>query len=217
MYIKSINDIKRILRYIKIKLGFKIFIYKEWEERQFYAPSPHFIKQIVLLRNGLKDATWIETGTYTGSTTDIISKYAKMVISIEPEPELFRKAKNKFKKRKNVVLINDISENSFPKVLPSLNGNVCFWLDGHYSSGNTFKGPQDTPIIDELNYIQKYIPFYLKVVVMVDDVRCFNPLNPDYIAYPTTDFLVDWARKNTLFWHIEHDIFIARSYPLLNF
>jgi hypothetical protein len=47
---------------------------------------------------------------------------------------------------------------------------------------------------------------------MVDDVRCFNPLNLEYGTYPSIDYLVDWARKNKLFWHIEHDIFIAKSF-----
>jgi 16S rRNA A1518/A1519 N6-dimethyltransferase RsmA/KsgA/DIM1 with predicted DNA glycosylase/AP lyase activity len=122
------KDIKQVIRYIKVKFGFTNAIYKEWEERHFSAPSPHFVKQSVVLRNGLQDATWIETGTYTGSTTDILSNYAKKVISIEPEPELFRKAKIKFEKRKNIELINDISENVFPTLLSNLMVMYVFGL-----------------------------------------------------------------------------------------
>ncbi len=185
---------------------------ENWEEREFAAPSPHFVKHKVLLRNGLRDATWIETGTYLGDTTAVLAKVAKMLYSIEPEPGLFSKAEQKFRDASNVKIINGLSENVFPKLLPTISGDVCFWLDGHYSAGNTFKGPQDTPILDELAVIGQNISKMNKVVVMVDDVRCFDPKNPEYTAYPPVDVLVDWAREHHLVWHIEHDIFIAKNF-----
>jgi hypothetical protein len=169
-------------------------------------------KQKVLLRNGLRDATWVETGTYMGDTTSVLSKVAKMVYSIEPEPALFSKAEQRFSNTSNVKIIKGLSEDVFPKLLPTLSGNVCFWLDGHYSAGITFKGPQETPIIDELTGIGRNITQMGKVVVMVDDVRCFDPSNPEFSAYPPVGFLVDWARKHNLTWHIEQDIFIAKNH-----
>jgi hypothetical protein len=164
------------------------------------------------LRNGLPDATWVETGTYIGDTTSVLSKVAKMVYSIEPEPTLFSKAEQRFRNTSNVKIIKGLSEDVFPKLLPTISGNICFWLDGHYSEGITFKGPQDTPIIDELTVIGRNITKTSKIVVMVDDIRCFDPKNPEYSAYPPVDVLVDWARKHNLIWHIEHDIFIAKNH-----
>jgi len=186
--------------------------FRNWADREFAAPSPHFVKQKVLLRNGLRDATWVETGTYMGDTTDVLSKVAKMVYSIEPDPTLFSKAEQKFINTSNVKLIKGLSEDVFPKLLPTINGNICFWLDGHYSAGITFKGPQDTPIIDELTAIERNITTMSKIVVMVDDIRCFDPTNPEFSSYPRVDLLVDWARKHNLTWHIEHDIFIAKNH-----
>src|ERR1700722_15788279 len=186
--------------------------YRDWADRQFAAPSPHFVKQEVLLRNGLRDATWVETGTYMGDTTSVLSKVAKMVYSIEPEPTLFSKAEQRFKNTRNIKIIKGLSEDVFPKLLPTICGNICFWLDGHYSEGITFKGPQDTPIIDELAVIGRNITKISKIVVMVDDIRCFDPKNPEFSTYPPVDVLVDWARKHSLIWHIEHDIFIARNH-----
>jgi len=187
-------------------------VYRDWADREFAAPSPHFVKQKVLLRNGLLDATWVETGTFMGDTTSVLSKVAKMVYSIEPEPTLFSKAEQKFSKTNNVKIIKGLSEVVFPKLLPTISGDVCFWLDGHYSAGITFRGPQDTPIIDELTAIGRSITQMSKIVVMVDDVRCFDPRNPEFSAYPPVDVLVDWARKHNLTWHIEHDIFIAKNH-----
>ena len=133
------------------------------------------------------------------------------VFSIEPEPTLFANAKNYFKSFANVEIINDISENVFPELLPKINGSVNFWLDGHYSSGLTFKGPKNTPILEELKSISNNIKRFDKVVVMIDDIRCFNPHISEYCSYPSIDYLVDWARENDLYWHIEHDIFIAKN------
>jgi len=53
-----------------------------------------------------------------------------------------------------------------------------------------------------------------EVLVLIDDVRCFDPSISEYSDYPSVDFLVDWARRNSLEWHIEHDIFVAKSKSL---
>jgi len=169
-------------------------------------------KQKILLRNGLGDATWVESGTYMGDTTSVLSKVARVVYSIEPEPALFSKAEQRFSNTSNVQIIKGLSEEVFPKLLPTISGDVCFWLDGHYSAGITFKGPQDTPILDELAVIGRHIAQMNKIVVMIDDVRCFDPRNPEFSAYPPVDVLVDWARKHNLAWHIEYDIFIAKNH-----
>ena len=192
--------------------GSKDNVYGDWEDREFAAPSPPFIKQKVLLRNGLRDATWVETGTYMGDTTSVLSKVAKMVYSIEPEPTLFSKAEQKFSNTSNVKIIKGLSEEVLPKLLPTIRGNICFWLDGHYSEGITFRGPRDTPVLDELKAIGENLTKIGEIVVMVDDVRCFDPRNPEFSAYPPVDVLVDWARKHNLSWHIEHDIFIAKNH-----
>jgi len=147
-----------------------------------------------------------------GDTTSVLSKVAKMVYSIEPEPTLFSKAAQKFRYTSNVKIIKGLSEDVFPTLLPTISGDICFWLDGHYSSGITFKGPRDTSIIDELAVIGQSIAQMGKVVVMVDDVRCFDPRNPEFSAYPPVDVLMDWAKKHNLIWHIEHDIFIAKNH-----
>lgn len=193
------------------RVGLRSALYRAWDKRDFAAPSPHFIKQRVLLRNGLPSATWVETGTYMGETTRVLSKVASMVYSVEPEPKLFARADQLFRDTANVKILNGTSESVFPGLLSKLSGDVCFWLDGHYSAGLTFKGEKDTPIIEELAAISESLGRMGKVVVLIDDIRCFNPKLPEFASYPPIDFLVDWARKHKMSWHIEHDIFVARN------
>lgn len=111
----------------------------------------------------------------------------------------------------SINVVNGISEGVFPVLLPTLRGKINFWLDGHFSGGITHQGPTDCPVREELTSIEKNLSLYDGVVVLIDDIRCFNPSIPEYSDYPDLDYLVNWARKNNLYWYIEHDIFIAKS------
>jgi hypothetical protein len=184
-----------------------------WAKEGFSVPAPGLVKRGCLTRHGFKDATWIETGTLWGETTHFLSKTSKRVISIEPQPELFKKAQQRFAEVKHVEIINGLSEDIFPVLLPTVSGRVNFWLDGHHSGGFTHFGPQATPIVDELKAITDNMKNFEGVCVMIDDLRLFGNTasgmhNP---AYPEIDFLVNWARENNLPWTIEQDIFIAKS------
>lgn len=182
----------------------------EWRKKDFLDNSPQFVKQKVFLKYGIKDAVWVETGTYLGTTTNYLSGLFPHVYSVEPEAKLYEAAYKRFKGR-NVSLLNDVSENVFPSLLPKLSGNINFWLDGHYSAGITFKGEKDCPVEDELIAIEQNCDNFNKISILIDDVRCFLPNNSLYTDYPSIDYLVDWARRMNFQWRIEHDIFIMQK------
>ncbi len=208
----SLKDyVKKTAAYGALRLVRQRSAWTDWTERQFSAPSPHFVKQTCLLRNGVRGGIWVETGTYLGHTTEILARLGHPVFSIEPEPKLFANAVINFKRYPNVEILHGTSEEVFPTLLPKLTGAINFWLDGHYSAGITFKGPKDTPIVDELGCISRNLGHFGDVCVQIDDVRCFNPKLPEYSSYPRLDDLVDWARSHGFDWHIEHDIFVARK------
>ena len=164
-----------------------------------------------MLRHGFRDGTWIEAGTYLGDTTEVLSQSAPMVYSIEPSEALVEKARMRFAGAKNVHILHGLSEAELPKLLSQnalRNATVNFWLDGHYSAGITHQGPQETPIIEELQAIEQSLASLKKVAVFIDDIRCFAPNSP----YPTLDYLVNWANQHHLLWHIEYDIFVAKSH-----
>lgn len=92
---------------------------------------------------------------------------------------------------------------------------MCFWLDGHYSAGDTYSGERDTPILLELDAIGGALDRLGEVLVFVDDVRLFATQHHEIESetrdgYPKLSQLVNWADFNNLQWTIEHDIFIAR-------
>jgi len=184
---------------------------REWIGRQYAAPSLAHIKRAVLLRNGVREGTWVETGTFMGDTAALLAIKAKEVYTIEPDKTLFEKAKTRFQNNQRIHVIHGLSEHVLPSLLANLNGTVNFWLDGHYSGGITHQGPTDCPVREELKSIEKNLPRYESVSVLIDDIRCFDPSIPEFADYPDLNYLVDWARKNNLTWHIEHDIFVAKT------
>jgi hypothetical protein len=49
---------------IRRRIGFR-----SWQDRQFAAAGPGFVKELVFLRNNAPDTTWVAMGTYRGDTT----------------------------------------------------------------------------------------------------------------------------------------------------
>ena len=184
---------------------------REWKKRGYGVPAPAAVKESVFLRYNIPGSSWVETGTWLGDTTDFLSGFAKHVWSIEPGPELARNAKQRFLDRRNVTIVEGQSEDQLGPILDQIPGDVCLWLDGHFSAGDTFQGPMDTPIEAELRLVQDHLGRLGRVTVLVDDVRCFDPSIPEYSSYPSRSSLVSWADSCKLDWTIEHDIFIARS------
>ncbi len=184
--------------------------YFRWRNKGYSSPSPQFIKTQVLKRNGIKSGTWVETGTYLGDTTKFLAKNFtnSRIISLEPQYSIFKFAKFRLRRKKNVEIINGSSEEMFEKTVNKLVGPVNFWLDGHFSGDITYQGESISPIIKELDLIEKHKARMSDLVVFIDDIRDFDEdLNS---GYPSRDVLVAWANKNNFKWNIEQDIFVAK-------
>ena len=183
-----------------------------WYKRNFSSPSPEFVKHQIIKKNNLQKSLWIETGTYYGDTTKILSDIAEKVISIESDKRLYDLAIKKFENSKKINVINGESQNLLQDILKNENyKNLCLFLDAHtcldhitnklVSKNETL----ETPIMIELNIIESYIKKFNNVNILIDDIRLFDGKTKNY---PNINEIVDWARKNNSSWFIEHDIFI---------
>ncbi|MDA9744473.1 hypothetical protein N9U84_01740 [Candidatus Pelagibacter sp.] len=183
-----------------------------WYKRNFSSPSPEFVKHQVIKKYNLQKSLWIETGTYYGDTTKILSDISEKVISIELDKRLYDLAIKKFKNLKKINVINGQSQNLLEDILKNESyKNLCLFLDAHtcldhitnklISKNETL----ETPIMIELDIIENYIKKFNNVNILIDDIRLFDGKNQNY---PNINEIVDWARKNNSSWFIEHDIFI---------
>ncbi|HUL02547.1 MAG TPA: hypothetical protein VLV16_04845 [Gemmatimonadales bacterium] len=158
---------------------------EEWERRGRPVPPPHIVKQRLLRayaeRYGLR--TLVETGTYRGDMVEAMRPVFEKIVSIELGQDLFTAARKRFKRVAHVELIQGDSATELRRVVERLDRPSLFWLDGHYSAGETARGQKDTPIYEELDQILGARD--LGHVIVIDDARAFGS-DP---AYPSIDEL----------------------------
>jgi hypothetical protein len=125
----------------------------------------------------------VETGTYHGEMVQAMMYAFRHIYSIELSEDLFSRARDRFCGQSHIELICGDSARMLPSVLTRLKEPALFWLDGHYSGGVTARGPEDTPILAELEQILAMTD--IGHVIVIDDARCFGV----DAAYPTLEAL----------------------------
>lgn len=153
---------------------------KNWLKAGKPVPPPHIVKQRLVSEYAkhFNISTLVETGTYLGDMIFAQRKNFQKILSIELQPSFYNYVKKRFSKNKNVILIQGDSGDIL-KILAFQNefcSPCLFWLDGHYSAGNSAKGNKETPILEELNTI---LDTNQNHILLIDDARCFIGKN-DY-------------------------------------
>lgn len=175
----------------------------EWERAGKPAPPPHTVKQRALRelahRYGMK--TLVETGTFYGDMVEAMRADFDHIYSVELSKDLYDRARIRFASCHNVTLLHGDSAVEISGILKQLRGPALFWLDGHYSAGETARGPKETPVLEELQHI--LTDRDLNHVVVIDDARNFG-MDP---AYPSLPELVKFvlARKAASSITVQHD------------
>lgn len=165
-------------------------------------PPPHLIKQkmIVDAQKQYRPRIMVETGTLLGDMVEAMKHRFERIYSIEISPELARRAQQRFANDRHVAIIENDSAIALRGLVPQLDEPALFWLDGHYSGGDTGKGAKETPIMEELETIfASTIPH----VVLVDDARCFGT-EKDYPTVAELEAFVRDRRPNARIF-IKHD------------
>lgn len=146
----------------------------DWIKRNKLPPTPQLIKQKIIKNFAIKYkiSTLIETGTYLGTTIDAIKDSFKKIYTIELDKLLYKRAKRKFKNKKNIFCYQGDSGKILSNILKKINKPAIFWLDAHYSKGITAKGEKETPIIDEVNHILNH--YIKKHTILIDDADNFK-------------------------------------------
>lgn len=176
-----------------------------------YGPMPLGAKQAALKRVFTPGAVVIETGTYHGDSSRFFAGAGYPVHTIEVSETLAARVFPGLR-RIGVTCHRGDSARILPELLSTLKDEgveeLNLWLDGHWSGGVTSTSPtHETPIIAELVAIEQLCRHFRRLVVAVDDMRCFG----NDAAYPDKYFLIDWARRNSLQSYFLADIFVAST------
>jgi len=139
-----------------------------------YPLPPQSVKLAVIRHNipNPPPSIFIETGTYYGDTVAAIKDLFSSVISIEVDEALYKKACARFASEKNVHITHGDCAREMPTILATLHEPAVFWLDGHYSGGETGKGEVEDPIQISLNQIANHS--VREHVLLIDDARTFD-------------------------------------------
>lgn len=157
-------------------------------KNQDYSLKTDFLKE---LANMFTCTVFIESGTYMGETVKKALPFFNEIHSIELAKNLYLQASKRFEQDHHVKIHFGNSPEILSKILPFIQGKILFWLDGHYSGGQTAKGNENTPIIQELTAIKN--SGITNAIILVDDIRCFqhfkNVHDTALLGYPSVNEL----------------------------
>jgi hypothetical protein len=135
---------------------------------------------------GLRDAfevqCFVETGTYLGETLAQLSGDFDSLHSIELSRDYYARSAARFVGQPKIHLLNADSTSGLETVLGCLSEErALFWLDAHYSGGDTAKGQSNTPIESELGAILAHPQ--RSDIILIDDLRYFWKARPGFLQH----------------------------------
>ena len=126
-------------------------------------------EEIEFLKHIMKLDVFVEGGTYKGGTAKSMGEKFRKIFTIEKSDIMFEIAKENLKDTNNITLLKGDTREHLDSIIAN-NENILFWLDAHWSGGDTYGEEDECPLIEELNIIFKYNKNY---VVLIDDARLF--------------------------------------------
>jgi hypothetical protein len=113
---------------------------------------------------------FIETGTFQGSTTRWASNYFEIVQTIERAEDLYRLHSKALAEIKGVIPHLGDSRDILPQIVKDIGARkALYWLDGHWSGGETAGQNDECPLLDELACLSGRT----EDIILIDDARLF--------------------------------------------
>lgn len=133
---------------------------------------------------------FVETGTFRGNTTQWASQHFSRVVTIEASLDFYRKAVERFSSQENVTVLHGNSRDCLQNVVDALDETAVFWLDAHWSGGETYGETDECPVLDEISLIKTCA---IQNSIFIDDARLFlspPPLPHDLVQWPDIGMMI---------------------------
>jgi hypothetical protein len=132
-----------------------------------------------------KYSSFIETGTLNGGTIFALEPYFNRLYTIEFSEKYYyntkkayieiqtqRQAESADYSGNKINFILGDSSIIFESLLPNIADKCIFFLDGHWSSGDTGQSDKDCPLEEEITHINNL--FQNDAIIIIDDFRLFG-------------------------------------------
>lgn len=113
---------------------------------------------------------FIETGTYKGDTAAWATIHFDKIVSIELSRQLYDETSEKYQALHNVSFIFGDSRSELREIVQKMTRPAIFWLDSHWSEGQTYGETDECPLIDEIGAINSSSDCNF---LFIDDARLF--------------------------------------------
>jgi hypothetical protein len=159
--------------------------------------------------NRFRVEKFIETGTFRGNTAVWAGSVYKSVVSIENSLPLYEAAKTKYGDAKNIEFVLGHSAEKLKEIVARLAEPCVFWLDAHWSGGDTYGEGDECPIVEEIEAINCSSHDHF---VLIDDARLFMAPPPpphDPRKWPTILQLLEALSQRSRYTVIIQDVIVA--------
>lgn len=162
-----------------------------------------FLKQ---LQDDYKNyPTFIETGTFNGNTTFALEPHFQTIYTIEFSEKYYNNTKSRYSGNTINFILGD-SSIVFETLLPTIHEKTIFFLDGHWSSGDTGRSIKDCPLNEEITHINNL--FQNDAIIIIDDFRLFGlsritGLNEDWSNINKDNIINILATRITNVYHLD--------------
>ncbi len=131
---------------------------------------------------------FVETGTFHGATARWAAEHFPRVATIEAAPALHARAVAKSRDHANIDFLLGDSRTHL-RALAADSAPTVYWLDAHWSGGETAGATDQCPVADEVAIVAARDDAF----ILVDDARLFlapPPAPHDLSQWPTIDALL---------------------------
>ena len=113
---------------------------------------------------------FVESGTHLGGTANWAANHFERVTTMELSPHFHAEASKRLAARSQVRLLCGDSGKLLREIVGEMKGPAIFWLDAHWSGGETAGEDAECPVLLEIEEVNKSP---LENVILVDDARLF--------------------------------------------
>lgn len=161
------------------------------------------------LREKLSLQRAVETGTHIGAGAEILAQIFSRVVSIEVSERFHAEAARRLENQESIELLLGDSLDLLPGISDAA-VPTFYWLDGHWSGGETGAGSVECPVLGEISCLSSGHP---DDCIVVDDARMFAvaaspPFDPT--QWPSIIEVLDTLRAA----RPEHHVTIAADFVI---